>query len=124
MAEQKDYARMTIFVDGQHLVEITQLSHELDNGEQEVFTLNEGLAGFSPGSGTCNITVNYVMPASGFEFNFSKAVADAKKHTVQVAAGALDYIGEGKFKTNSISQSTGASTEGSVTFSGEFAPFE
>jgi hypothetical protein len=115
---------MTVFIDGQHLIQISQISVEMENGEQQVFTLNEGLAGFSPGSGITNVTINYIIPASGFEFNFADAVHGRGYHTVQVAAGATDYIGEGKFLNNSISQSTGAASEGTVSFSGEFAPFE
>jgi len=124
MAEQKDYARMAVFVDGAYQVEITQMTKRTENGEQQVFTLNEGLGGFTPGSGVCTVSINYVIPASGFEFNFDSACVKRGYHTLQVSAGAHDYIGEGKFLDNEISQSTGATTEGSVNWTGEFAEFE
>lgn len=119
-----DYARTGIFIDGQYLVQVTSITRTLANGEQAVYLMNEGLGGFTPGSGECTIGINYVIPESGMEFNFDKAVFDRGYHDVQLAVGAQDYIGSGKFLDAGYSQSSGQTGEGTVNWQGEFAPIE
>lgn len=124
MAELQDYALNSIFVDGTYLVQLVGMTLRTESGDQPVNLMNEGLGGFSPGPGVVTVNIRYAIPAAGVEFNFNKAVFEKGYHTVQVNSGAEAYIGSGKFMNDERTGSTGSPTEGTVDFTGEFAPLE
>ena len=83
MAQQKDYAQIVAYIDGQYLIEVSGLTKRTENGQQPVNLLVEGLGGFAPGPGGVTVNIRYTIPASGQEFNFDKAVHEAGFHTIQ-----------------------------------------
>lgn len=120
----QDYARLAVFVNGSLLSQVTSINHVTEAGNIRIDLLNEGLGGFTPGSGSCTLEIGIVVPAGGPEENF-QAICHAREFVdVQVSMGSLDYAGRGKFDTVSLSQSVNASLEGTVSWTGEFAPFE
>ena len=120
----QDYSKLSAFVDQNYLIQITQISVSTESGQQEVDLLNEGLGGFTPGSGRVRINLGYVVPIGGPEFNFQAAAANGTYHTLQVPLGPLTSAGTGKFTEDEFSQSTNASTEGTCTWVGELKPVE
>ena len=80
--------------------------------------MNQGLGGFTPGSGMCSIEINFVVPIGGTEEQFQEDCANGAFVTLQVPVGNKDYIGKGKIMEVKISQSTNAVTEGSFTWEG------
>jgi hypothetical protein len=121
---QTDYARLAVYVDGSLVQQITSISMTTNSGNQRVDLLNEGLGGFTPGSGDVTIELGFVIPIGGTEEEYQEKCANKDWVTMQVPVGRKDYIGRGKIDTVSISQSVNSSVEGSLTWIGEIAPLE
>lgn len=119
----QDTAQMACVVDGTFQVLISGISRTLETGQVEAMTL-QGLVGFMATGGVCRVTLNYVKPASGSEFNFDKAASDGGYHDVQIFDGAETYVGNGKFIRTERSQNTGEVGSASVDFVGEPNAFE
>lgn len=115
---QNDYATLGFSVNGIQMQEITSISKSTESGQLEIFTLARGLAGFSPGQGKVTVSVGYLLPIGGFEFNFDDAIANGTPVTIQIWGGPHSYGGSGKFVSGECSQSTGAAFAGTVTFTG------
>lgn len=118
--EQKDFGKVRIWVDGAFMVYVSSITKRTDAGNIPVNVLNEGLAGFTNGSGSVNISVGYFFPASGPEVNFDDLCVERGYHDVQVAVSGTSGVMRGKFSDNEVSQSTDQATSGTVNFIGEF----
>ncbi len=119
-----DYARLALYYNGNPLEKITSLEMVTNSGLQRVDLLNEGFAGFTPGSGDVQIDVGFVVPADGTEDTFQEDCANLEFVTLQMPVGRKDYIGKGKILSVRIGQSTGASVAGSFSWLGEPKPLE
>jgi hypothetical protein len=84
----------------------------------------DGLGGFSSGSGAVTIEVGFAVPIGGTEFDFQQDCANRAYVDFQVFVGRHSYAGKGKIENVSISRSSGASTEGTFTWTGELRPFD
>ena len=122
MATAQDYANLAVSYNGNWLIQVTSISFSGESGQQRVELLNEGLGGFTPGSGSTTIEVNFVVPIGGTEDTFQEDMANGTFVTLQVPVGSKDYIGKGKIMSVKISQSTNAVTEGSFTWDGPLKP--
>jgi hypothetical protein len=118
MATAQDYANLSVFYNGNPLIQVTSISIKTQSGQQRVELLNEGLGGFTPGSGMVSIEVNFVVPIGGTEDTFQEDCTGGVFVTLQVPIGSKDYIGKGKIMNVDISQATNAVTEGSFTWEG------
>lgn len=118
----EDFAKLGVFYNGNALTKVTSISLDTNSGEQRIDLLNEGLAGFTPGSGDCTIEVGFVVPIGGTEDEFQEDCATGTYVTLQVPVGRKSYIGRGKIQSVKISQSTNANVEGSFTWMGEVKP--
>jgi len=116
---QGDYGKMSMWIDENKLVQITSIEKVTDAGNIAVYILNEGLGGFTDGSGSVNVNIGYVVPRTGFEFEFDRAVEEKTYHNVQISISGKSAIVTGKFMTNNISQSTDASVAGTTSFMGD-----
>lgn len=114
-----EYARLPVEVDGRKCDQIIRITLRTDGGKIEVYTLETGLAGFTPGPGKCEITLEYAVPAGGFEEPFQAMCCELGSHTLQVGVGPEAYVGEGEFMTDELSMSVQQSASGSVTWVGE-----
>jgi len=101
--------------------QLSSVQVEFDGGQQRVDLLNEGLGGFTPGSGAVTITIGYLMPIGGTEFDYAGNVVNGAIVAMQIGLGSQSYAGNGKITNTSISQSTGASVEGTMTWVGELS---
>ena len=120
----QEYGRLRLFAAeaGGALVQITQVSSidiQTESGNIPVDLLNEGLGGFSKGSGRVRVTIGFYVPVSGVEFPFQQAAVNGALVTLQVGVGPESYVGTGKVMTEGVSQSTNASAEGTVEWEGE-----
>ncbi len=121
MASLQAFARLPLFIAGTYQRYITSVQAEWDSGQQRVDVLNEGLAGFTPGSGAVTITIGYAVPIGGLEYDDVSNVVDGTIVPIQLGVGAKSYAGNGVMTNTGISQNVGASVEGTVTWIGEFA---
>ena len=117
----EDFTNLSAVVDGDYQSKLTSLSMRHESGQQPVDLLNEGLGGFSPGSGRVQVTMGYSVPIGGAEFDFASAAAAGGYHTLQVTVGPKTYVGSGKFIDNEIGQTVNSATEGTVTWLGEIS---
>lgn len=115
----QDFANLSCVVDADYQSKLTSISMRHEGGQQPVDLLNEGLGGFSPGSGRVQISLSYSVPIGGAEFDFATAVAEGTYHTIQVTVGGKTYVGQGKFIDNDLNQTVNSATEGSVSWLGE-----
>lgn len=115
----QDYARLALAMDSNVLTQITKLDAEWDSGQQRVDLLNEGLAGFTPGSGDVKITVGFVVPIGGLEDDYVGKLVVGQYVAMQMFIGPKDYNGNGKLMNIKIGQSVNASTEGTAEWMGE-----
>lgn len=123
MAAQQDYSQLKCFINGNPLIQITSLSKATNAGLQRIDLLNEGLGGFSNGSGDVTIEIGYVVPIGGTEEEFDRMCAGHEFVDMQMFLGRQSYAGRGKIENNSVSQSVNAAVEGKLTWLGELKPF-
>lgn len=124
MAALQDYARIKIFIDGTELVQVTSVRYRTESGNQPVNLLNEGLGGFTPGSGMSSIEIGYAIPLGGQEHKFQQNCANREYVTIQLVIGGETFVGTGKYETTEVSQSASASVEGSASWMGELAAMQ
>lgn len=120
----QDYATMAAFVNSNALQQITSIEHVTNSGQQRVDLLNEGLGGFSPGPGDCEINIGFVVPIGGPEENFQAICARGEYVDLQIFQGPLSFAGRGKFLTVRVNRSTNQSLEGTINWLGELKPYE
>lgn len=120
----QDYGRLGVFYNDSLLTQVTSINHTTTSGNQRVDLLNEGLGGFTPGSGECSIEVGFVVPAGGTEEEFQQDCANRAFVKMQIPIGSKDYIGTGKLETVSFQQSVNGTLEGTLNWIGELAPLE
>lgn len=119
-----DFGKLGCFYNGSFLEKIISIHHTGKSGIIRVDTLNEGLSGFTPGSGDATITVNFVMPVGGTEEDFYGDMKNERIVTLQVPMGGKAYIGNGKIETVEIGQSVNASVEGTFNWLGELSELQ
>jgi len=124
MATLQDHARLAIFVDQVVQIEVTSIQMTTNSGQQRVDLLNEGLAGFTPGSGDVSLQVGFAVPKGGQEYPWQQKCANGEYVSMQVILGATQYVGLGKFMDVSINQSVNASVEGTANWVGELKPLQ
>lgn len=124
MASLVDHARLVLFVDTAYKIEITSIQITTNSGQNRVDLLNEGLAGFTPGSGDVSLQIGFAVPKGGQEYPWQKKCAGGEYVTMQVRIGADNYAGNGKLLDVSINQTVNASVEGTANWLGELKAME
>lgn len=119
MATLVDHARLVLFVDGAYTIEVTSIQITTNSGQNRVDLLNEGLAGFTPGSGDVSLQIGFAVPKGGQEFPWQQRCATGAYITMQVNIGSVAYSGFGKLLDVSINQTVNASVEGTANWLGE-----
>jgi hypothetical protein len=123
MAVLQDGAKIQAFYNGNALNWVTSIHHTTNSGQQRIDLLNEGLAGFTPGSGDCELEIGYAVPIGGPEATYQEDCANGTYVTFQMSLGAVSYIGRGKIMNNKVGQSNNANTEGTCSWIGEMKSF-
>ena len=114
----RDHLALKVLIDGVFQVKVTNIQVNGQSGAQAVETL-EGLAGKTPGSKRCEITLNWAVGIEGPEVPVFEWVDDGSYHEMQIPTGTTSVISQGWFDTCGISQATNAATEMTATFIGE-----
>lgn len=117
----KEHLQLRAVIDGRIQAKATSISVELDGKRVPVETL-EGLDGYTSGPGQLSITANWAIEKGGPEFDFVDAIAIGSFHDVQIPYGKKTIATKGYFTNGGLSQSVGASTEGTATFIGKLNP--
>lgn len=120
----QDYARFGFEVDGIRDDQVTSIELETDGGKLEVFTIDRGWSGVTPGPGQCRLNIGYAIPAGGYTVNYQAMCCSTGRHTVQMFVGPLSWVGEGEFMNDKQSMSVKDSASGTVTFAGEKVAIE
>jgi len=120
----QDFSKLGCFYNGSLIEKITSIHVTGKNGIIRVDVLNEGLAGFTPGSGEVTVTVNFVVPVGGLEEAFWDDMANENFVTLQVPIGPKAYLGNGKIENVEVGQSVNASVEGSFNWLGTLSPLQ
>jgi hypothetical protein len=120
----QDYAEIKGLFNGSPAIQVTSLGIQTESGIQPVQLLNEGLGGFTNGSGLVTIEVGFVVPIGGQEFDFQQICARREYCTWQFFVGRNSYNGKGKINNVNITQSTDAVTSGTLTWTGPLKAFE
>jgi len=120
----QDYAKIPVFYNGGSVMQYTSIRMTTNSGQQRVDLLQEGLAGFTPGSGDTEIELGIAIPIGGPEYDYQQDCASGAYVTFQVGVGKVGYIGRGKIQSTQINQSVNAASEGTVTWLGELKQLE
>lgn len=117
---QEDHIRLRLLINGKFQIKPSSIRVAFAANNQVVDTL-EGLAGKTPGSGRVTISVTAAVPIGGTEEDYFGDCVKGSYVEMQVPFGAKSYIGTGWYDDVEISQSTGANTEVTFTWQGEFS---
>jgi hypothetical protein len=120
----QDFARLAVAMDGNVLTQISSIKATWNSGQNRVDLLNEGLSGFTPGSGDVSVDIGYLVPIGGMEEDYTGKLVTGTYVTMQLFIGPKDYVGRGKIMTCEVGQSTNATTEGTLNWTGELKPIE
>lgn len=120
----QDYARLGVAMDSNVLTQITSAKATWNSGQNRVDLLNEGLSGFTPGSGDVTIDLGFAVPIGGTEDDFTGKLVPGTYVTMQIFIGPKDYVGRGKIMTCDIGQSVNAAVEGNLQWLGELNPLQ
>lgn len=124
MATLQDHARLAVFVDQTTVIEVTSIKMTTNSGQNRVDLLNEGLAGFTPGSGDVSLQIGFAVPKGGQEYDWQQKCATGAYVAMQVIVGKTQYAGVGKILDVSINQTVNASVEGTANWLGELKPLQ
>jgi hypothetical protein len=112
------YARTAVALDGTWLKYLTSASMSTDAGKTPINLLEEGLSGFSPGSGSVTVTLSYAIPVGGQEYPFQQKATRDEDVQLQIRWGAEQYAALGQITTDEKTRNTDSPTEGTVTWVG------
>ena len=116
------YLRTALLVDSVLQVQVHDMTVNFDAKAQEVETMVQGLAGFTPGSAFLEIEAKWSLPVSGAEFDVIGACKRLSIHSLQVPYGDKTIISQGVWRSGSLTGAVNASTELSAKFTGTYDP--
>ena len=119
------YDQAYVSIDGQLLEEATSVETNIENNDQDIFTLVKGFAGQTPSPKKRVTTVENVLLQSGFEFDFEKAETESWIVELGVTLGSGAQLLSNGFIRN-VRMSAGVGQSMAVTFEhhGEPSVFE
>ena len=118
------YGQAKVFYNAAPITKITSVTYTPNPGIQPVSIMNEGLDGFSIGSGDTQIEVGFAIPATGTEFDFSRDLALHIDVRLQYSRGDKAFAGVGKLTAYSETQSDNEVLSGSFTWQGKLGFLE
>ena len=121
---QSDFAKGVVFIGGGYIKYLESFEIAGDAQNQRIDVLNDGLAGFTSGSGSVTINLSFPVPIGGFEVDYWGMFVRREYVDFQVWIGPKKYAGQGKIETCNVGQSVNEATKGSLTWVGEFKDFE
>lgn len=99
------YGQAKLHFRGNPVNKLTSASYRAESGLQPVNLMNEGLDGFSIGSGMVTLEWSGPIPATGTEHPYGTAHASHEDVDMQYTRGAESYAGTGKLMSYEETQS-------------------
>lgn len=124
MAAQTDYALIKLFLNGAPVTQITKITRMLDAQNQPIMLMNEGLGGWSPGSGISSIEWDSPIPIGGTEFDYEGMCQRTEYVDMQVFVGSRSVASRGKIQTAQTEGASGSPSSIAVKWEGAFEPTE
>lgn len=120
------YDQIYVYINGNVLVEGTQVQTGLESDDQKVMTILKGFAGISPSPDVRVVKMENVVPSTGFEFDFEAAKLNRELVELKLQSGATGktMISRGFIMVVSLDSGVGKTTTVSFDFVGEPAKFE
>jgi hypothetical protein len=118
----QDYAITKLFYNGSAVTQITRLARVVKANNQAIQLLNEGLGGFTDGSGECTMDWDAPVPIGGTEFDYEADLVDKNYVDLQFFCGSRSYAGRGKLEEASTEQGQGNPVSMKISWTGEFGP--
>lgn len=120
------YDQIYAYINGNLLVEATQIQTGLESDDQRIMTLVKGFAGITPSPDVRVVKVENVVPSTGFEFDFERAKLDRQLVELKLQSGATgkSMISKGFFMSVNVDGGVGKTLTVSFDFVGEPAIFE
>lgn len=118
------YGQLRVFYNGTAAEEITSVSFRTETGIVPVETMFKGLSGFSIGSGRVTVELGFNIPATGSEFDFQEDAANHAEVVLQISYGGKSYAADGMIESIDISQSSGETLTGTLTWIGPLKPIK
>jgi hypothetical protein len=115
---QTVYANLYAFYNGSRLKQLTSAAMTTNSGDIRVDLLNEGLGGFSEGSGDVTIELGFAVPIGGTEVDYQGDSANHRDVVMQFQSGGKVYTGTGRITSTNISQNVNSATEGTASWTG------
>lgn len=109
------YEKAAVLIEGQLLSESTTVSVDSDPKLNEIYTMQKGFAGVSPGAEVTTIEVENTVPRIGFEYDYLASLQGVKVVEVTIFAHAKKTTCKG-FLTK-VSQKYGVNQAATVSFS-------
>lgn len=118
-------ARVQFFVEGIPLEWFTNASVTVSPNNQPINTVNEGLAGISPGTPTVEISVDYAVPKSAANVGrLWNNIKDGGSLPAQFNCGALRYNATGVITNLSVKGGVNETTTGSFSWTAQLKKAE
>lgn len=120
----QDYVITKLFYNSAAVTQITRVARVVKANNVAIQLLNEGLGGFTDGSGECTIEWDAPIPIGGTEFDYEGDLVAKSYVDLQFFCGSRSYAGRGKLEEASTEQAVGAAGSIKVSWVGEFKPTE
>ncbi len=121
---QQDYALIKLFLNGAPVTQITKITRMLDAQNQPIMLMNEGLGGWSPGSGISSVEWDAPIPIGGTEFPYEELQTSRAYVDLQVFVGSRSVASRGKIQTAQTEGASGSPSSISIKWEGAFEPTE
>lgn len=118
------YGQAKLHYNGNPVNKITSASWRGESGLQPVNLMNEGLDGFSIGSGMSTIEWSGPIPKEGPEHSYRRDFTEHRDVEMQYTSGAESYAAVGKIITYEESQSDNEVLSFTATWQGRLQPFD
>jgi hypothetical protein len=120
----QDYVITKLFYNNSAVTQITRVARVVKANNVAIQLLNEGLGGFTDGSGECTIEWDAPIPIGGTEFDYEGDCVAKAYVDLQFFCGSRSYAGRGKLEEAATEQAVGAAASIKVQWVGEFKPTE
>ena len=120
------YEQAYVILGGKLLEEATSVETNIENNDQDVFTLKKGYAGQTPSPKKRVTTVENAQLSTGFEFDFEKAEKESQIVELGIILGGsgLQMLAPGFIRNTRISGGVGQSMTVSFEHHGECNQFQ
>lgn len=120
------YDQIFLYIDGALAAENISIETGLTADHQDALTTVKGFAGYTPAPAMRTVKATFLVPDSGFEFDYEGKFVQNKFVEMALQSGATGkkMKSKGYFKNVDISSGVGKTTEVSFDFAGEPAVFQ